>query len=77
MKYYNITVNGVAYSVSVEETTAGAAPAAAPRRSSCPCRSGSQGRSSRPRCRTGPRGSQGARPALWLSRPPCPATSWM
>lgn len=30
MKYYNITVNGVAYSVSVEETAAGAAPAAAP-----------------------------------------------
>ena len=29
MKYYNITVNGVAYSVSVEETAAGAAPAAA------------------------------------------------
>ena len=29
MKYYNITVNGVAYSVSVEETTAGAAPVAA------------------------------------------------
>ena len=28
MKYYNITVNGVAYSVSVEETAAGAAPAA-------------------------------------------------
>ena len=27
MKYYNITVNGVAYSVSVEETAAGAAPA--------------------------------------------------
>ena len=25
MKYYNITVNGVAYSVSVEETAAGAA----------------------------------------------------
>ena len=24
MKYYNITVNGVAYSVSVEETAAGA-----------------------------------------------------
>lgn len=30
MKYYNITVNGVAYSVSVEETVAGAAPVAAP-----------------------------------------------
>jgi biotin carboxyl carrier protein len=30
MKYYNITVNGVAYSVSVEETTAGSAPVAAP-----------------------------------------------
>ena len=33
MKYYNISVNGVAYSVSVEETAAGAAPggpAAAP-----------------------------------------------
>ena len=29
MKYYNITVNGVAYSVSVEETAAGAAPAGA------------------------------------------------
>ena len=29
MKYYNITVNGVAYSVSVEETDAGAAPVAA------------------------------------------------
>ena len=29
MKYYNITVNGVAYSVSVEETVAGAAPVAA------------------------------------------------
>jgi biotin carboxyl carrier protein len=29
MKYYNITVNGVAYSVSVEETSAGAAPVAA------------------------------------------------
>ena len=27
MKYYNITVNGVAYSVSVEETAAGAAGA--------------------------------------------------
>ena len=26
MKYYNISVNGVAYSVSVEETAAGAAP---------------------------------------------------
>ena len=30
MKYYNITVNGVAYSVSVEETAAGVAPVAAP-----------------------------------------------
>ena len=30
MKYYNITVTGVAYSVSVEETAAGAAPVAAP-----------------------------------------------
>ncbi len=30
MKYYNISVNGVAYSVSVEETAAGAAPVAAP-----------------------------------------------
>ena len=30
MKYYNITVNGVAYSVSVEETAGGAAPVAAP-----------------------------------------------
>ena len=30
MKYYNITVNGIAYSVSVEETAAGAAPVAAP-----------------------------------------------
>ena len=29
MKYYNITVNGVAYSVSVEETAAGVAPVAA------------------------------------------------
>lgn len=29
MKYYNITVNGIAYSVSVEETAAGAAPVAA------------------------------------------------
>ena len=29
MKYYNSTVNGVAYSVSVEETAAGAAPVAA------------------------------------------------
>ena len=29
MKYYNITVNGVAYSVSVEETAAGAASVAA------------------------------------------------
>ena len=29
MKYYNITVNGVAYSVSVEDTAAGAAPVAA------------------------------------------------
>ena len=29
MKYYNIIVNGVAYSVSVEETAAGAAPVAA------------------------------------------------
>ena len=29
MKYCNITVNGVAYSVSVEETAAGAAPVAA------------------------------------------------
>ena len=30
MKYYNINVHGVAYSVSVEETAAGAAPVAAP-----------------------------------------------
>ena len=30
MKYYNITVNGVAYSVSVEETAVGAAPVADP-----------------------------------------------
>ena len=30
MTSYNITVNGVAYSVSVEETAAGAAPVAAP-----------------------------------------------
>ena len=29
MKYYNITVNGTVYSVSVEETSAGAAPVAA------------------------------------------------
>lgn len=31
MKYYNITVNGSAYNVTVEETGAGAAPAAAPK----------------------------------------------
>ena len=39
MKYYNITVNGVAYSVSVEETAAGAAPvaAAAPAAPAAPC----------------------------------------
>ncbi len=30
MKYFNITVNGTAYSVTVEETSAGAAPVAAP-----------------------------------------------
>ncbi len=30
MKYFNITVNGIAYNVTVEETSAGAAPAAAP-----------------------------------------------
>ena len=30
MKYYNITVNGVAYIGSFEETAAGAAPVAAP-----------------------------------------------
>lgn len=30
MKYFNITVNGTPYSVSVEETAAGAVPAAAP-----------------------------------------------
>ncbi len=30
MKYYNITVNGKVYSVAVEETTGGAAPAAVP-----------------------------------------------
>ena len=30
MKYYTITVNGVAYSVTVEETAAGAAPVPAP-----------------------------------------------
>ena len=30
MKSYTITVNGVAYAVTVEETTGGAAPAAAP-----------------------------------------------
>ena len=30
MKYYNITVNGVAYSVSVEETAAGAVSVKAP-----------------------------------------------
>ena len=38
MKYYNISVNGVAYSVSVEETAAGAAPvapAAAPAPKAC------------------------------------------
>ena len=30
MKYFNITVNGVAYNVTVEESAAGAAPVAAP-----------------------------------------------
>lgn len=35
MKYYNITVNGVAYSVSVEETAAGAPPWRRPGRCSC------------------------------------------
>ena len=30
MKNYTITVNGVAYDVTVEETAAGAAPVAAP-----------------------------------------------
>ena len=30
MKYFNITVNGTPYSVTVEETAAGAAPAVAP-----------------------------------------------
>ena len=36
MKYYNITVNGVAYSVSVEETAAGAAPVAAAPKAAAP-----------------------------------------
>ena len=37
MKYYNITVNGVAYSVSVEETAAGAAlPVPSVSRLPCP-----------------------------------------
>ena len=42
MKYYNITVNGVAYSVSVEETAAGAAPRGC-RPGRCSCRSGCSG----------------------------------
>ena len=43
MKYYNISVNGVAYSVSVEETAAGAAPvapAAAPAPKAAPASAG-------------------------------------
>ena len=44
MKYYNITVNGVAYSVSVEETAAGAAPvAAAPAPAAAPKAAGAAG----------------------------------
>ena len=72
MKYYNISVNGVAYSVSVEETAAGAAPVG-----SCCCT-----RTQRP-LRLPPAAAAPAAPACSLlpqallrSRLRCPATSW-
>ena len=64
MKYYNITVNGVAYSVSVEETAAGAAPvAAAPAAPVAP--------KAAPAPAAAPKAAAGA--AVLLSRP---ATCW-
>ena len=70
MKYYNITVNGVAYSVSVEETAAGAAPvAAAPRCSQPAAPAAAQG--------SGCCSAALVLPVPLLSRLPCPATFWM
>ena len=77
MKYYTITVNGVAYSVSVEETAAGAAPVAAapaaPGRPPPPPACPSSLRLRRP---LPPPPHPRALPALQRSRRPCPATSW-
>ena len=68
MKYYNITVNGVAYSVSVEETAAGAAPvAAAPAAPKAPAAPAALLRLLLPPLL----------PVPSVSRLPCPATFWM
>ena len=77
MKYYTITVNGVAYSVSVEETAAGAAPVAAAPAAPAPAAAPKPARPRRPLppLRLRPRPPP-APPALWRSRRPCPATSW-
>ena len=71
MKYYNITVNGVAYSVSVEETAAGAAPVAAPAAPAAPKAPAAPARRSQG-CLLPP-----VLPVLSPSRLPCPATFWM
>ncbi len=70
MKYYNITVNGVAYSVSVGETAAGAAPvaAAAPAAPAAP--------KAAPASAAAPKAAAGAAGAVAV-KAPCPATFWM
>ncbi len=70
MKYYNISVNGVAYSVSVEETAAGAAPvapAAAPAPKAAPVPAAAAAL---------PHPLLRLPQALLRSRLRCPATSW-
>ena len=70
MKYYNITVNGVAYSVSVEETAAGAAPVAAPAAPAAPKAPAAP--AAAPKA-AAPAGAAGA----VTVKAPMPATSWM
>ena len=71
MKYYNITVNGVAYSVSVEETAAGAAPvaAAAPAAPKAPAAPAAAPKAAAPAPAAAPKAAAGAAGAVTVKAP--------
>ena len=76
MKNLIVTVNGVAYNVTVEEGTGAPAPAAAPAAPAAPAPAAAPAAPA-PAAAPLRRPPPLALPVRSPSTPPCPATSWM